>query len=484
MAEYKEIQTRIESRHDIEANWNTSTLIPLEGEVIIYDPDYDATSNSAGFKYPRLKVGDGEHLPRELLFASMPDVNLHLTDYTDDNGNPYTGYFLDGFQINNNGTITGSFSNNISGNAATADIASELNSPYLVAIERGSDNTSIEFTQFTPANPGVLSAGSINISTIGNVSANIENQETGVDVQLAAADSWLKMQAIHGTYASNLSHLDYKATVYIDTITIPASAAFCMELALGKTDWQTFDPILIFELHGRLDTPGCKWQVFKSVDRGLDSEISEISYNSKDGCLTLRIRTGATSLGSSDITTIALRELATNQSPIWSSPELVNNFTLACELIWYHLSDACIAASSRATTYISIPLDDWKALENLAKDGFITNSQIDGYLQNYILKTEKNAKNGVAGLNSAGKLLASVLPDTVCMDSELSEHAQISGDSSTAGHIKLYTADDCSTYTSEDGAVTPAAAKKAVYEFIAEAFQEKSTSITITGGTV
>ena len=48
----KTLKTRMKQKHETEANWLKSSLIPLEGEIIIYEPD---TSHN----YSRLKVGDG-----------------------------------------------------------------------------------------------------------------------------------------------------------------------------------------------------------------------------------------------------------------------------------------------------------------------------------------------------------------------------------------------------------------------------------------
>lgn len=49
----KEIKTRIQLKHDIEANWNTTpSFIPLLGEIILYDID-DV------HEYERIKIGDG-----------------------------------------------------------------------------------------------------------------------------------------------------------------------------------------------------------------------------------------------------------------------------------------------------------------------------------------------------------------------------------------------------------------------------------------
>ena len=108
MSEYKEVETRIITRHDIAANWKEQTWIPLKGEVIIYDPDYDSLTNTSGFKYPRFKVGDGIKTPFELPFASMPDVVLELDDIKTE-GIIKESCFLQGFAIANDGEIRGSF---------------------------------------------------------------------------------------------------------------------------------------------------------------------------------------------------------------------------------------------------------------------------------------------------------------------------------------------------------------------------------------
>lgn len=52
MAEQR-VKTRVQSKHDIEANWNNASFAPLAGEIIIYDKDADHDKQ-------RVKVGDGE----------------------------------------------------------------------------------------------------------------------------------------------------------------------------------------------------------------------------------------------------------------------------------------------------------------------------------------------------------------------------------------------------------------------------------------
>ena len=52
---------RIQQKRATAAEWAESTLVPLEGEIIIYEADDT-------IPYPRLKVGDGVSLPSQLPF--------------------------------------------------------------------------------------------------------------------------------------------------------------------------------------------------------------------------------------------------------------------------------------------------------------------------------------------------------------------------------------------------------------------------------
>lgn len=72
MAE-KTIKTRIQSKHETEANWNKATnFVPLKGEIIIYDPD-------TTYDYPRIKVGDGKTNVISLKFVTE-GVTKQITD--------------------------------------------------------------------------------------------------------------------------------------------------------------------------------------------------------------------------------------------------------------------------------------------------------------------------------------------------------------------------------------------------------------------
>lgn len=77
----KTLQTRIQHKHDVEANWvKATTFKPKAGEIIIYDPD-------TNFTQPRFKVGDGVTNVNLLPFAISNDGNYAKLD----SANTFTG---------------------------------------------------------------------------------------------------------------------------------------------------------------------------------------------------------------------------------------------------------------------------------------------------------------------------------------------------------------------------------------------------------
>lgn len=79
MANEKNINSRIQHKHDTETNWlKAINFIPKVGELIIYDPDNNYT-------YSRFKIGDGKTLVNNLPFAveetARNDVYYIATDY-------------------------------------------------------------------------------------------------------------------------------------------------------------------------------------------------------------------------------------------------------------------------------------------------------------------------------------------------------------------------------------------------------------------
>ena len=74
MQEEKIIESRIVNKHDTEENWtNSTTFIPKQGELIIYDTDDT-------YKYERFKIGDGIKTINELPFC-IPSELLTDIDY-------------------------------------------------------------------------------------------------------------------------------------------------------------------------------------------------------------------------------------------------------------------------------------------------------------------------------------------------------------------------------------------------------------------
>lgn len=70
MAIEKEINARIQNKHDIATNWNDAAdFIPKAGEFIVYDADVESTS------YPRVKIGDGYSK-----INSLPFIDDHLLE--------------------------------------------------------------------------------------------------------------------------------------------------------------------------------------------------------------------------------------------------------------------------------------------------------------------------------------------------------------------------------------------------------------------
>jgi len=75
----KNIKTRIQNKHDTEANWQQATnFVPMAGEIIVYDAD-------STYSYERFKIGDGKTLVMNLPFAGGVDetsVKLSSDLYT------------------------------------------------------------------------------------------------------------------------------------------------------------------------------------------------------------------------------------------------------------------------------------------------------------------------------------------------------------------------------------------------------------------
>ena len=86
-----EIFTRIKQKHDIESNWLKTSFVPMQSEIIVYDPEVDSSgtilehpSDRAPYTYARFKIGDGFTDVNELTFASLIAEDVAYLD-TEDN---------------------------------------------------------------------------------------------------------------------------------------------------------------------------------------------------------------------------------------------------------------------------------------------------------------------------------------------------------------------------------------------------------------
>ena len=74
MSNTKQINSRLQQKHDIEANWNKAVnFIPKPGELIIYDSDDN-------YFYTRMKVGNGVDIVANLPFISNPQIEELLNN--------------------------------------------------------------------------------------------------------------------------------------------------------------------------------------------------------------------------------------------------------------------------------------------------------------------------------------------------------------------------------------------------------------------
>lgn len=110
----KMLNTRIQHKHDTEANWLKATnFVPLEGELIIYDADDMNTT-------PRFKVGDGE-----TVVSSLPFSDENKMDKYKDSSELGTYHELDNHQVPINVAVHGKTTETGSGDKSP-------NNPYTI----------------------------------------------------------------------------------------------------------------------------------------------------------------------------------------------------------------------------------------------------------------------------------------------------------------------------------------------------------------
>ena len=111
----KKFNSRIINKHDTEENWNKSSFIPKQGEVIIYDID-------STYNYERIKIGDGANNVNDLPFAVVQ------SDYsTNDKLSPS---YIKNRTHWSDGAIVVSWDGNINGLTVSSDSTSYKVSDY------------------------------------------------------------------------------------------------------------------------------------------------------------------------------------------------------------------------------------------------------------------------------------------------------------------------------------------------------------------
>ena len=106
----KNMNARIQHKHDIEANWNKAlNFIPKIGEIIIYDIDDN-------YNYSRFKIGDGVRTVNNLEFLLDTQYILHNSNTLSQLLEQYI------FNIDYNTTLAFDTSEIVFGNASTTSI--------------------------------------------------------------------------------------------------------------------------------------------------------------------------------------------------------------------------------------------------------------------------------------------------------------------------------------------------------------------------
>ncbi len=135
----KAVTTRIQHKHDLEVNWlKAVNFIPMQGELIIYDAEVDAsgktlslpTSRTTPYTYERFKIGDGKNTVSNLPFT---DEHCAKADHNHNNI-----YYTES-EVDSKVTISGTVTKAIGGiakdksysNAAIVDVLSDLLFPYV-----------------------------------------------------------------------------------------------------------------------------------------------------------------------------------------------------------------------------------------------------------------------------------------------------------------------------------------------------------------
>lgn len=226
MATEKKINSRIQQKHDVAANWAKATnFIPKKGEIIIYDAEYNASGEET--QAVRFKIGDGSKTVNNLPFA--------VIDYSSD---------VEALKrkVANNSTAIGVLQENtvpktrkINNKALSSDIT-------LGAADVGVTEAAFPGLNKTGTVTGVKMNGatktpSSGVVDIGNVVTDVSGKQdkiTSSNKLSASLVSGLATVAISGSY-DDLANT--QSVVTTDTVqTITSKKTFNGEVKFGNTE--------------------------------------------------------------------------------------------------------------------------------------------------------------------------------------------------------------------------------------------------------
>ena len=160
MATEKKINSRIQQKHDVAANWAKATnFIPKKGEIIIYDAEYNASGEET--QAVRFKIGDGSKTVNNLPFAaidykSIKSINTNNTAAQ---------------AVNTSEAIAGSGTINLHKVAKTGSYNDLLHKPTIPAVNNGALTLTVNGTAHTfTANQSGDTSVTINDTGVTSVS--------------------------------------------------------------------------------------------------------------------------------------------------------------------------------------------------------------------------------------------------------------------------------------------------------------------------
>lgn len=193
----KRLNTRIVHKHEVEANWKLSSLIPMKGELIVYDVDEN-------YSYNRIKIGDGVQNVNELPFADANKVDkvagkeLSTNDYTTTEKNKLAGIAEGANKTVVDTAMSATSTNPVQNKVIDAELK------RLVGDEVVSDQISAAINSITADSLGVYvqataptdaEAGDIWIDTSNDPSFIVPNVPTATE-----ADNGKVLMVVNGTY--------------------------------------------------------------------------------------------------------------------------------------------------------------------------------------------------------------------------------------------------------------------------------------------